>query len=160
MQIKYVLAAAMLFCGTVAAAAHDYQLGSLQIVQPWVRATPKGASVGAGYLKITNKGTTPDRLVAGSSPVAAKVEIHEMTMRGGIMRMRPLAHGLEIKPGKTVELKPGSFHIMLMGLKQQLKKGDTVKATLQFETAGKIEVEFPVTGIGGPPRMDPGMKMH
>ena len=160
MWIKYALVAAMLICGGAAASAHDYKVGSLRIVQPWVPTTPKGASVGAGYLTITNKGTTPDRLIGGSSPVAANFEVHRMTMEGGVMKMRPLAHGLEIKPGKTVALKPGSFHIMLMGLKQQLKKGDTVKATLQFEKAGKIDVEFAVTGMGGPPKMDHDMKMH
>jgi periplasmic copper chaperone A len=126
----------------------DYKLGSLQISQPWSRATPKGATVAGAYLKITNTGTTPDRLVGGSSPVAGRFEVHEMTMDNGVMKMRPLKGGLEIKPGQSVEFKPGSYHIMLLDLKQPLKKGDHVKGTLNFEKAGSIDVDYPVVGVG------------
>jgi periplasmic copper chaperone A len=126
----------------------DYKLGSLQISQPWSRATPKGATVAGAYLKITNTGTTPDRLVGGSSPVAGRFEVHEMTMDNGVMKMRPLKGGLEIKPGQSVEFKPGSYHIMLLDLKQPLKKGDHVKGTLTFEKAGSIDVDYPVVGVG------------
>src|ERR1700686_4764861 len=102
-----------------AASAEDYKLGALEIGQPWSRALPKGATVAAGYMKIKNTGTEPDRLGGGSTPVAGSFEIHEMTMDKGVMKMRPLASGLEIKPGQTVELKPGSlFHVMMKDLKQ------------------------------------------
>jgi copper(I)-binding protein len=73
-----------------------------------------------------------------------------MKMDSGVMRMRPLAAGLEIKPGQTVELKPGGYHVMFMGLKQQLKPGDTVKGTLEFAKAGKVEVVYPVRALGSP----------
>jgi len=131
-----------------AAQAHDYTVGSLQIAHPWTRATPKGASVAGGFLKITNIGATADRLVGASSPVAARGEIHEMAMVEGIMRMRPLAAGLEIKGGQTIELKPGSYHIMFMDLKRPLEKGERIKGTLSFERAGSIEVEFVVEAMG------------
>ena len=105
---------------TNALAQDSYNVGSLQISQPWTRATPKGASTAAGYLKITNTGTTPDRLVGGSSPIAGRVEVHEMSMDKGVMKMRPVKDGLEIKPGASVELKPGSYHLMFVDLKQPI----------------------------------------
>ena len=71
-----------------------------------------------------------------------------MTMEQGVARMRPVEGGLEIKPGETVELKPGSFHVMLMGLKQPLEKGQKVKGTLEFEKAGKVEIEYAVEAVG------------
>src|SRR6266567_8323043 len=90
-----------------AANAADYKAGSLDISDPWSRATPKGASVAAGYMKIKNNGPTPDRLMSGSSDIAPKFEVHEMKMENGVAKMRPVQGGLEIKPGETVELKPG-----------------------------------------------------
>src|SRR5258707_15133134 len=85
------------------ARAEDYKIGNLQISQPWTRATPKGAAVAGGYLKITNTGTTPDRLLGGSTALAKRFEIHEMSMDGGVMKMRELKDGLDIAPGATVE---------------------------------------------------------
>jgi copper(I)-binding protein len=140
------------------AQAKDIHAGSLEIGAPWSRATPKGASVGAGYLTIKNTGTAPDRLIGGTSDVAEEIELHEMRMDNGIMRMRQVKGGLEIKPGETVEFKPGGAHLMLVGLKKPLKEGDHIKATLEFEKAGKVEVDFDVSGIGGPAHDMPGMK--
>ncbi len=132
----------------VPACADDYKLGTLQIAGPWTRATPKGSPVGGGYLKITNTGTAPDRLLAGTSNVADRFEIHEMSMDGGVMKMRPLAGGIEIKPGETVELKPGGLHVMFVGLKKQLQQGERVKGTLLFEKAGKVDIEYQVAPLG------------
>jgi hypothetical protein len=112
-------------------------------------------------MKITNNGAAPDRLISGSSDVAGKVEVHEMTMDKGVMKMRPLKGGLEIKPGETVTLKPGSFHVMFVGLKKPLRKGDQVKARLVFEKAGEGDVDFDVLAMGAKPGGDmPGMKMQ
>ena len=144
-----------------AAHAADYKAGSLDIAEPWSRATPKGASVAAGYMKISNAGTTADRLVGGSSDAAAKFEVHEVTMDDGVMKMRPLKGGLEIKPGETVELKPGSFHVMFVDLKNPLTPSDHVKATLVFEKAGTVNVEFDVRAMGAESGQGmPGMKMQ
>ena len=134
-----------------AAAAQEFKAGSLEIDHPWSRATPKGAKVGAGYLTIKNTGTTPDRLVGGTSPSAGKVEIHEMSMDKGVMKMRPVPEGVEIKPGQTVELKPSSFHLMIMDLKQPIERGKPFKASLTFEKAGPVEVEFDVVAPGATP---------
>ena len=137
--------------GMHGAAPQTYKVGNLVITTPWARATPKGAPVGGGYLSITNNGSEPDRLVGGSFAAAGgRTEVHQMKMEGGVMRMRPLANGLEIKPGETVELKPGGYHLMFMGLKQQLKAGETVKGTLEFAKAGKVEVSYPVRAQGSP----------
>jgi hypothetical protein len=152
--MKSVLLAAILALAAVAASAHEYKAGSLEIKHPWSRATPKGATIAAGYMTIINTGQEPDRLIGGSTPAAGKFEIHEMAMDGGVMKMRPLANGIEIKPGATVELKPGSFHLMFVGIEAPFEKGQRVKGTLQFEKAGTVEVEYAVEAIGGMPKMD------
>lgn len=149
--MKSVLLAAVFALATVSASAHEYKAGSLEIKHPWARATPKGATVAGGYLKIVNTGDAADRLVGGSTPAAGKFEIHEMSMDGGVMKMRPLPKGLEIKPGQTVELKPGSYHLMFVGLKEPFEQGKRVKGTLQFEKAGTVEVEYAVEAMGGAP---------
>jgi copper(I)-binding protein len=125
-----------------------FKLGDLTVTSPWTRATPGGAKIAGGYLKITNSGKTPDRFVGVKSEPTDHVEIHEMSMSDGVMKMRPLPNGLEIKPGETVELKSGGYHLMFMDLKQPLKQGDTFKAKLQFEKAGSLDVDFNVNALG------------
>lgn len=142
------------------ASAHDYKLGPLVIDHPWSRATPRGASVAGGYLKIINTGTTPDRLTGGSAAIAMRFEIHEMSMDGGVMKMRELTKGLEIPAGATVELKPGSYHVMMMGLSKGIAKGERFKATLTFEKAGKLDIEFDVEAVGGTPAGQAPAKEH
>ena len=135
-----------------AMAPGEYTLGSLRIKAPWMRATPKGAKVAGGFLLITNTGSEPDRLISVESDIATTVDVHQMTMSGGVMNMRPVEQPLVIAPGATLELKPGSYHVMFSGLKQGVKEGDKVKASLTFEKAGKVEIEFVAGGIaaGGP----------
>lgn len=128
--------------------AHTFKKGDITVGHPWTRATPAGTSVGAGYLKITNAGKETDRLTGGTFAGAKVVEVHEMTMNDGVMKMRKLSDGLEIKPGETVELKPGSYHLMIMGLAKSIAEGPKIKATLGFEKAGVIDVEFKVEPIG------------
>jgi len=131
------------------AAPQNFKVGTLTIEAPWIRATPGGAKVAGGYMKIVNHGTQADRLIGGSLPVAGRFEVHEMTVENGVMRMRELARGLEIAPGATIELKPGGYHAMFMDLKQGLKEGETIKGTLVFEKAGKVEIEYRVGPVGG-----------
>jgi copper(I)-binding protein len=160
MRISVHVLALLLAIMAPTAYAAEFHAGSLDISGPYSRATPQGASIAAGYLTIKNTGIAADRLIGGSSDAAAKFEVHEMSMDNGIMKMRPVQGGLEIKPGETVELKPQGLHIMFVGLKKPLKQGDHVKATLVFEKAGKVDVDFDVTGMGGPAGHDmPGMKM-
>jgi periplasmic copper chaperone A len=119
--------------------------GKLVIEGAWARPTPEGTSISAGYLKITNRGDKPDTLLGASTPAANSAELHESAVDAeGVMTMRPLENGLEIKPGQTVELKPAGVHIMILGIKAPLKEGQTVPVTLDFKSAGKIEVPFAV----------------
>ena len=148
MKLSFLTSALVLALVT-AAAAHDFKVGALVIDHPWSRATPKGAAVAGGYMKITNTGTTPDRLTGGTTEAAKKFEIHEMKMEGSVMKMRELSGGIEIPPGATVELKPGSYHIMMTTLARPFTKGDFVKASLIFEKAGKVDIEFAVDAAGG-----------
>jgi copper(I)-binding protein len=138
--------AATLFSAT--ARAEDVKAGDLVISQAWSRATPSGAKIAGGYLTIENKGASADRLVRGGGDIAGRVELHEMAMDNGVMKMRPLDKGLAIEPGKTVKFAPGGYHLMLMDLKQPLKQGDKVPVTLEFEKAGKVSVSLDVQGVG------------
>jgi periplasmic copper chaperone A len=131
--------------------AESYKIAALEIAQPWSRATPKGAKVASGYVKIRNSGTAPDRLLGGTFALSGRVEIHEMSVDQGVMKMRELKGGLEIRPGAAVELKPGSSHLMFTNLSRPLAKGDRVKGTLVFEKAGTLEIEYAVEAIGAVP---------
>jgi copper(I)-binding protein len=151
MKALVALGIALLGLVVTEAAAQPSQAGAIEVVNPWSRATPKGATVAAGYATLRNNGATPDRLIGGSTEAGRRVEIHAMEMDQGVMRMRELKSGLEIKPGQTVELKPGSFHLMFVGLTRPLQKGDRIKGTLVFERAGKVDVDYAVEAIGAQP---------
>ena len=140
-----------------------FKVGNIVVEAPWVRATPAGAKVAAGYMKITNTGKEADRLIGGTIDHAGRFEVHEMTMVDNVMRMRPLPNGLEIKPGETVELKPGGYHIMGLDLQGGYAEGQTVKGTLKFEKAGTVNLEYRVSSVGAAQSPMPGMggtKMH
>jgi copper(I)-binding protein len=147
-RTTFMITAVLATLVAIPAQAADVTVGSLKISSPWARATPKGASVGGGYMTITNTGTAPERLVGGSTEISKSFEVHEMKMEGGVMKMRELAGGLEIKRGQTVTLDPSGYHVMFVGLKDQLKQGGHFKATLDFAKAGKVDVDFTVEGIG------------
>src|ERR1700704_2541791 len=136
--------AALLFAAPVC--AEDIKAGDLVISQAWSRATPNGAKIAGGYLTIENKGSAADRLVGGSGDIAGKVEVHEMAMNNGVMKMRPLGKGPMIGAGKTVKLAPGGYHLMFMNLKGPLIQGDTIPVTLEFEKAGKVTLSLAVQG--------------
>lgn len=123
--LRLVLAAVLFGQGASVAIAQT------TVSDPWLRATVAQQQTTAMYARVTSaKG---GRLVSVSSPLAAASEIHEMAMEGNVMKMRAIAGGLELPAGTTVELKPGGYHIMLMGLKQQLKEGETVPITFVVE---------------------------
>jgi copper(I)-binding protein len=132
----------------VNSAAAQHKIGDLVLDHAWTRATPGGAKVGGGYLTIENKGATADKLIGGSSPVAGKIEVHEMAMNNGVMTMRLLKDGLPIPAGQSVKLAPGGYHIMLMELKAPLKKGEKIPVTLKFEKAGDVKITLDVQDIG------------
>lgn len=116
---------------------------------PWSPATPNGAPTAAAYMSIENHSRSDDRLLGGSSPVAAKVEVHEMSMANGIMSMHALSEGLIIPAGKTVNLEPSAnYHLMISRLKSTLKEGGELPLMLHFAKAGDVRVEVPVLPIG------------
>jgi len=133
---------------TIPVSAHEIKAGDLTIEHPWTRATPAGAKTAGGYVRITNNGDEADRLIGGAADGAKRVEVHEMKVENNIMKMRKLESGLEIEAGETVELKPGSYHLMMMGLEEPYQEGAPVKGALTFEKAGTVEVEFAVQAMG------------
>jgi periplasmic copper chaperone A len=155
-KLVWPLAAAALALLGSAAAAKDYKVGALEIKNPRIPVPPKSAPVAGGYFTIVNTGNETDRLISGSTPLASRFELHRMTMDQGVMRMRPVTGGLEIKPGETVELKPGSLHVMFVGLKQPLEKGRAIKGKLVFEKAGSVEIEYTVEAQGAVPAAHSG----
>ena len=164
-RVFLAAAAALTFSFAAPASADPVKAGDLTIDHAWARATPKGAAVGAAYLTIHNDGASADKLT-GISVDFATAEIHEMKKSNGVMQMRAVPDGLEIPAHGTVTLAPGGYHVMLVGLKHPLAKGDTVQATLTFAHAGEVKVAVPVLAVGaaGPaPGHDktdmPGMKM-
>jgi periplasmic copper chaperone A len=129
-------------------ATKPVKAGDLLIETTWLREPPDGARVAGGFMRITNNGQMTDRLIGGSSAFAKRFEVHEMAVVDGVMRMRELAGGIEIKPGQTVELKPGGLHVMFMDIVEKPKAGESRKTTLVFEKAGKVEIELTVTPFG------------
>lgn len=121
---------------------------AIRVEQPWSRATPGGASVAAGYVKLTNMGKEADRLIGASFERAKSVELHAMTNDDGVMKMRQVEGGIELPPGGSVELKPGGLHLMMMGLSEGLKAGENVKGKLTFEKAGVVDITLAVAPLG------------
>lgn len=132
-------------------AARAFKKGDLTISAPWTRQTAAGQSVGGGFMTIANRGAQADQLVDGMSPAAERVEIHSMSMDGGVMRMRRLNQGLAIPTGGSVALVPGGFHIMLIGLKRPLALGARVPVTLHFRRAGRVEILLAVESVAFQP---------
>lgn len=124
-----------------ASQAHEYKAGDIQIDHPFARATVKGQASGGAYLDLQNNGQTKDELIKAESPVAKSVELHTMEMTANnVMKMREVKE-IDLITGKKISMKPGGgYHIMLMGLKQQLKAGEKFPLTLYFKKAGKIDV--------------------
>ncbi|MDF3605009.1 copper chaperone PCu(A)C [Paracoccus sp. DMF-8] len=166
MKTRYLaatIAALTLLPGLPALADHDGEhtphaahqdaatLGDLTISSAYTRATPPRAPVAGGFVTIANAGAD-DRLVAAASPIAERVEIHEMAMQDDVMQMRELPDGLPIGAGETVELKPGGLHLMFFGLTGPLTEGETIPVTLSFEKSGEIEIPLtvgPMNARGG-----------
>jgi copper(I)-binding protein len=142
------IAAAFVVLMTSVALPAEYTVGPLEIKTPWTRETPKGATIGGGYVEIKNNGTVADRLISGSVSVAKAFEIHQTTMDNGVAKMRQITTGVEIGPGQTFKFEPGSSHLMFVNLTGPLHAGEKVHGTLQFEHAGTIEIDYAVLGMG------------
>jgi copper(I)-binding protein len=144
--LSAVLASLALAAANVAAAA------TIEVKDAWIRTPPPGAPTAAGYVTVTNHAISSDRFTGAYSGAAATVALHQMSMTGGVMRMRPVTGGLPVGASATVTLSPNSYHLMLTGLKAPLKAGQHVKIVLQFQRAGNIAADFVV-------RDAPGMHM-
>ena len=138
-----LFAIATTFAATISAAVA--QTGQIEITNAWARATPGSATTGAAYLTIVSPAA--DRLVTASSPVAKGAQLHTMTMRGNIMKMRQI-DGIDLPAGEIVTLKPGATHIMLLGLTQRLQPGQSFPLTLHFDKAGTQAVNVTVEAAG------------
>lgn len=149
MQFHTLIGAAALAFASMATHAHEFKLGAITIGHPYARATAAGQPTGGGYLSFTNAGST-DKLVSISADVSKSVELHQMKMEGDLMKMRQV-DGIDVPAGKTVELKPGGYHVMFVGLKAPLKAGDKFPAKLKFEKGGEVDVVFNVEAPGAAP---------
>ena len=121
---------------------------ALAVADAWVAPTLKGAKVTAGFLTVGNAGTDPDRIVSATSPRAARIELHEMTMVGTTAKMRPMKDGIQVPAVGSVELKHGGMHLMFMGIKEPFIESQAIPATLTFEKGGSIEVVLAVKAQG------------
>ena len=146
MPLKNLIIGTALALLAVAAHAHEFKAGAVTVGHPYARATAAGQPIGGGFMKLIN-GAGNDRLLAVSADVSKTVELHEMKMEGDVMRMRQV-DGIELPAGKTVELKPGGYHVMFIGLKAPLKAGDKFPVKLKFEKAGEVTVDVTVEAPG------------
>jgi len=146
MTLKKLITGAALALVALAAHAHEFKLGAITIGHPYARATAAGQPTGGGFMKVVNAGGN-DKLLSVSAEVSKSVELHEMKMEGDVMKMRQV-DGIELQAGKTVELKPGGYHVMFIGLKAPLKAGESFPLKLKFEKAGEVTVDVKVEAPG------------
>ncbi len=146
LNLKLLLAGVTLIVASTAAHAHSFKLGNIDIGHPYARVTVAGQPIGGGFLKLSNRGGD-DKLLSATAAVSASVEMHTMNMDGDVMRMRQV-DAIPLPAGKTVELKPGGYHLMFVGLKAPLKAGEKFPLKLKFEKAGEVEVIVNVEASG------------
>ncbi|WP_410499289.1 copper chaperone PCu(A)C [Chitinibacter sp. S2-10] len=156
-MFKQWLIAATLLGATALVQAHDYTMGTLTIEHPWARATVAGAVNSAVFMNI--KTETDDQLLSVSGDIAQTIEIHEMKMADGTMKMRQLTR-LDLSKGSETRLAPGGNHIMLFGLKRQLLEGEKFPLTLKFAKAGELKVDVKVESQMYKPSGHQGHKGH
>jgi copper(I)-binding protein len=132
-----------LLAGVSASAAEP----TITAEKAWARATTSAAATGVVYLSLADTGPAADRLVGVATPVAAHADMHIMVMEGNVMQMRPV-DAVDLKPGERIQFKPSGLHIMLTDLKRPLTRGERFPVTLDFEKAGKVDVEVLVLPIG------------
>lgn len=142
-----VAATVLVLLATAPTIAQTGTTPTITVVDPWARATPPGAKVGAAYMELKAAAGAADKLLSASSGAAGVTEIHNHIMEGGVARMRRV-DAIAVAAGGSVMMKPGGYHVMLMDLKGPLKAGETIQLKLLFETAGEITVDAKVRPIG------------
>ena len=160
---RTILAVSLLLAGSAFVAIASAQSSTIKVSDPWARRAAAmghgdmakgsmdkggmgkmgGGGTGAVYATVSNSGAEADALVAASSDAAQTVELHEVINEGGVMKMRPVPK-IAVPAGGKIEMKPGGYHVMLLGLKRDLKPGEKVAVTLKFERGGDVQVEAPV----------------
>lgn len=145
--MKFALAGLALAIHVLSVATALAGTSGIAVEHAWARATPRGAATAAAYVTLVNHGADDDRLLSVTSPVAERIQFHSETNDSGVMKMSQLTT-VEIRSGATVVFTPGAMHMMLLGLKRQIKEGEAVPLTLTFEKAGAIDVAAPVGKIG------------
>jgi hypothetical protein len=163
-MLRSLVIASLLFALWLSPTLAQSGAAPITVERAWARATPGNVTTGGAYMTLVDHGATSDRLVGVSTPVAGKAELHMSMQDGGIMKMHGIA-GVTVEPGRSIELKPGGYHVMLLELSKPLKEGDSFPMTLMFEKAGSIQVMVKVEKAGamGPSSSGtsamPGMKM-
>lgn len=157
MSIRLMTAAALAFLVALPASAGEYRQGDIAIENPWARATAGRAANGASFMKLVNSGATDDRLIKAETGVSKKTELHTHIMDGDVMKMRPVP-AIDLPAGETVMLKPGGLHVMMLGLHDPLKKGESFPVTLTFEKAGSVTVDVAIQAVGAKDAGHGGMK--
>lgn len=148
MKLRTVLMAAAVLASTgFGAVAEGAKVGQVMIGAPWARVTLQNRPA-AAYMKIHNMGDAPDTIVAASSPLAERVEMHTHTMTDGVMRMRKV-EGIELPAKAHTELKPGGLHLMMFGLKKAVKKGEMIPIKITLKDAGEVEIKAMVGDKAG-----------
>lgn len=158
--MKRLLALATALMLAAPALAHELTVGDLQFIHPHIPQPAGLAKTAGGYMAIVNTGAEADRLIGVETDIAAKAEVHESRVDANGVGTMTHIDALEIPPGETVSLERGGYHIMLMGLTGPLKEGETRKATLIFERAGRVEIEFMIDPPMGEGEMDHSKMDH
>ncbi len=148
MKIKSLLAATALVMGLAGIA----QAGDITVSNAWSRASMGMARAGVAFMTLKNSGKVDDKLISASADISKKVELHTHLMDNGIMRMRQV-ESIDVPAGAVTQLKPGGLHVMFIGLKAPLKKGESFPLTLNFEKSGAIKTVVNVHA-GGAMKMD------
>lgn len=138
------MAAGIILC--IGAASLANAAATIQITDAWTRATPGISSSSAVYFTMTNSGKDADTFTGAETPVAASAELHETMSMGDMVHMAPIK-AVDLPAGAIVSFAPNGRHLMLMGLKKPLHKGDVIAVTLHFEKAGAIDVKVSVLDV-------------
>ncbi|WP_137110396.1 copper chaperone PCu(A)C [Rhodobacter sp. SY28-1] len=155
-----ILAFAVALFLAAPALAHEVTVGDLEIIHPHIPQPAASAKAAGGFMAIVNNGAEADRLIGVESDIAAKAEVHESKVDANGVGTMEHVDAIEIPPGETVNLEHGGYHIMFMGLTGPLMEGELHKATLIFERAGRVEVEFQIDPPAGMGEMDHSKMDH
>jgi len=146
--VKKQIFAALALGLSAMAGAHEYKLGALHIDHPVIRVASPASKTGAGYMTISNRGRVADRLLSVTTDASNRADLHGTIQQGNVMQMRAQSGGVAIPAGGKVAFAAGGLHVMFIGLKAAVPQGRLIKARLQFERAGTVDVMFKAETAG------------